>query len=99
MSIDPRVSSGTNSVPEGLSSAGKETRPGGAVGSGGDVRSELDQYKEALSLWLRWSDQYQQATRELYVSRRDLAAIEELMDQMDQLLFKAIRLTKELLRE
>lgn len=51
---------------------------------------------EALSLWLQWNRAYGQVTAFMYREGGDQQELEDLMDQMDQLRDRAVKLSREL---
>ena len=62
----------------------------------GIATSEL-RFREALVLWLRWNEAYEQATAHMFASGQSAEKIEAFMDNMDQLRSQAISLSHELL--
>ena len=60
----------------------------------GDVELRI---REALTLWLRWNEAYEQATSHLFAAGQSAEKIEEFMDSMDQLRREAISLSHSLL--
>jgi hypothetical protein len=54
-------------------------------------------YREALQRWLRWDAAVQDATGALFARRRDPAAQQLLLDQLEQLRQEARRASRELL--
>jgi hypothetical protein len=49
---------------------------------------------KALQLWLRWNDAYEKTTACMFDRGQDRRAIEDLMDQLDQLRLQAVRLSR-----
>ncbi len=54
-------------------------------------------YQEALLLWVRWNDAHERITGALFRSDQDPQAIEQALDQLDQLRAEAVRLSQQLL--
>ncbi len=54
-------------------------------------------YREVLERWLRWDAAVQDATGALFAHRRDPAAQQLLLDQLEQLRQEARRASRELL--
>jgi hypothetical protein len=54
-------------------------------------------FREALSLWLRWNEAYEQATQIMCRPGQSQQQLEEFMDRMDSLRREAIDLSQELL--
>ncbi len=52
---------------------------------------------EALRLWLRWNEQFQGVTEALYEGQGDLARMRDTLDQLDQLRYAAVRMSRQLL--
>jgi hypothetical protein len=57
----------------------------------------VNSYREALSMWLAWNRAYEQLTARMFDSRHDPAALQELMDQADELRRRAIERSEGLL--
>ena len=53
--------------------------------------------REALTLWLRWNEAYEQATSRLFAAGQSAEKIEDFMDSLDQLRREAISLSHSLL--
>ena len=60
--------------------------------------SGSDVYREALSLWLEWNRAYEHVTARMFDARHDPAALQELMDQADELRRQAVARSELLLR-
>jgi hypothetical protein len=74
-----------SSTPAALSVSSSESHTGM-----GDA--EL-RFREALTLWLRWNEAYEQATRHLFSAGTSPEKVEDFMDSMDQLRRQAISLS------
>ena len=57
----------------------------------------LPRWSEALALWLRWNEAYEQTTARMFQARHDPKKLKDLMDHMDQLRGQAIALSRQLL--
>jgi hypothetical protein len=55
--------------------------------------------REALSLWVRWNEVYQQVTAAMFDQRQNLEQLQQTMDLADELRRQAVRLTQELLEK
>ena len=86
-------SSGPNATRASTSStpsvSGSDAQPGMSD-------SEL-RFREALTLWLRWNEAYEQATLHLFSAGPSPEKIEDFMDSLDQLRRQAISLSHNLL--
>jgi hypothetical protein len=58
--------------------------------------NQLEAWREALTLWLDWNSAYEQVTQRLFALGQNQHAIEEVMDQMDQLRRRAVSLSRQL---
>ena len=54
-------------------------------------------FREAITLWLRWNEAYEQATMHLFSAGSSAEKVEDFMDSMDQLRRQAICLSHDLL--
>ncbi|HWD40962.1 MAG TPA: hypothetical protein VG944_19090 [Fimbriimonas sp.] len=54
-------------------------------------------YREALQCWLRWDAAFEISTRAMFAQRRDAAAQQRLLDDLEQLRQDARRASRELL--
>src|SRR5580704_11748635 len=61
--------------------------------------AEQQEWKEALELWLRWNECYMHFSAEAFAAGSDPRRLEDLMDQMDQLLQKAVGISRRLLAD
>ena len=50
--------------------------------------------RQAVALWLRWNEAYEQVTAEAFQSRHDQRKLEAMMDEMDSVRRQAIDLSK-----
>jgi hypothetical protein len=57
---------------------------------------QLEAWREAVGLWLKWNLAYEQVTERLFALGQDHRQLENVMDQMDQLRGKAVRLSQQL---
>ena len=57
---------------------------------------QLDAWREAVGLWLNWNLAYEQVTERLFALGQDQGKLEEVMDQMDQVRLRAVRLSQQL---
>jgi hypothetical protein len=53
-------------------------------------------WRIALELWLRWNTTYESVTESMYQAGSDQRMLEQTMDQLDQLRFQAIELSRQL---
>jgi hypothetical protein len=59
--------------------------------------SDLEvRFREALVLWLRWNEAYEQATAQMFSLGQNAKEIEAVMDKMDELRCAAISLSHKL---
>ena len=90
----------TDSSPSGMQAAAHappSARADAVANSApGMADSEL-RFREALVLWLRWNEAYEQATSHLFAAGQSAEKIEDFMDSMDQLRREAISLSHRLL--
>jgi hypothetical protein len=56
-----------------------------------------DAWRDAVRLWLQWNTAYERVVQGLYQHGHDPCRLEDLMDQMDQVRRRAVRLSRELL--
>ena len=63
----------------------------------GVPQAVIERYQEALTLWLRWNDAHERINASLFEARQDLTQSAELLDQLDFLRQKAVKLSSELL--
>jgi hypothetical protein len=75
---------------DGISHAGSRKLESGTTDS-------MLEFRDALVLWLRWNEAYERVTANMFCSGDDRRQLEALMDQMDQLRRRAIKLSHELL--
>ena len=54
---------------------------------------------DALSQWLRWNEGYRQLTAAMYDESADQERLERLGDELDQLRYRAVKLSEELLKD
>ena len=78
---------------------GADTRSwtsGNQSSNGRGHTSQVDAWREAVGLWLDWNSAYEQVTERLFALGQDQRRLEDVMDQMDQVRQKAIRLSRQL---
>lgn len=56
-----------------------------------------ERYQEALTLWLRWNDAQEHIDANLFAARHDIQQATELLDQLDRLRQRAVKLSSQLL--
>ena len=80
-------------------SGGHASSPLGAHGvlDGVVISDTTMAFREALVSWLRWNEAYERVSTAMYDSQNDPRQLESLMDQMDRLRRRAIKLSHELL--
>ena len=54
-------------------------------------------WREALTMWLCWSEGHEQLTSQMFEAREDSRQLADLLDQMEQLRWRAMEMTRELL--
>lgn len=54
-------------------------------------------WNKVLSMWLRWSEAYEEITSRMYRDGEDTQELESLMDEMDQVRQEAVKLSESLL--
>ena len=59
--------------------------------------ADLQAWREAVSLWLRWNEAYEHLTERMFVERGDPQRIEALLDEADRLRIQAAEWSRELL--
>jgi hypothetical protein len=60
---------------------------------GGQADRALDaeqQLRQAVALWLRWNETYEQVTMQAFQARHDQRKLEAIMDEMDSIRRQAI---------
>ena len=65
----------------------------------GSVNDDLEfssQVREALSTWLQWNEGYSRLVATMYTAK-DRQELEHFGDELDQLRYRAVELTKRLL--
>jgi hypothetical protein len=62
-----------------------------------DSAAEGTEWTQVLTMWLRWSDAYEEITSRMYRDGENAAHLESLMDEMDQLRQAAVELSEGLL--
>ena len=65
-------------------------------GSFNDDRELSSQVREALSMWIQWNEGYSRLAAAMYVAK-DRQELEKFGDELDQLRYRAIELSKRLL--
>lgn len=55
---------------------------------------EVEQLREALSVWLRWNAAFEQSTQRMFEAGESPMKIEDYMDWLDQLRREAIELSR-----
>jgi hypothetical protein len=53
---------------------------------------------DALLLWLRWNEGFRHLTAAMYEESADQARLERLGDELDQLRYRAVKVSEELLK-
>lgn len=53
--------------------------------------------RDALALWLRWNETFEQSTAEMFASRADPSALQCIMDQMDSMRHSAVTASRRVL--
>jgi hypothetical protein len=59
--------------------------------------AEGTEWTQVLTMWLRWSDAYEEITSRMYRDGENASHLESLMDEMDQLRQAAVELSEGLL--
>ena len=72
----------------------RELTPG--VVNDAETSSSTPAWRSVLELWLRWNQTYESVTESMYQAGLDQRKLEQTMDQMDQLRFQAIELSRQL---
>ena len=55
-------------------------------------RSQPEAWREAVGLWLQWNSAYEQVTQQLYEQSHAPHQLEAIMDNVDQIRHRAVRL-------
>lgn len=80
-----------------LPQADKRSWTLGKDSADGQIHSrQLDAWREAVGLWLKWNLAYEQVTERLFALGQDQRRLEEVMDQMDQVRMRAVSLSRQL---
>ena len=59
---------------------------------------QLTELQEAVALWLAWNEQYSRLLSAMLEHSDDQRRMEQLADQLDQLRFRAVELSRQALR-
>jgi hypothetical protein len=62
-----------------------------------DSSDKGSKWNKVLSMWLSWSEAYEQVTSRMYRDGEDPQELESLMDEMDQVRQDAVKLSESLL--
>ena len=87
----PGRMSAASVVDERLWTSGEDCQDGRAR------EPQPDAWRDAVRLWLQWNTAYERVTEGLYQFGHDPCRLEDLVDQMDQVRRRAVRLSRELL--
>lgn len=53
--------------------------------------------RDALALWMRWNETFERSTAEMFASRSDPTALQDIMDQMDNMRHSAVTASQRVL--
>jgi len=62
-----------------------------------DPRGQAEQYRKALSLWLRWDSEHRRLTELMFAAGQDQERVEQLLDACESLKDRAVELSQSLL--
>jgi hypothetical protein len=57
---------------------------------------QLDAWREVVALWLNWNAAYENITERLFSLRHDQQALEDALDELDQVRQRAVCLSRQL---
>ena len=87
----------TSWQPQGASEAPSQSVPQSmkVAGAQGDTLAEsrldsIQELRQAVALWLRWNEAYEQVTMQAYQARHDQRKLEAIMDEMDSVRKQAV---------